>query len=59
MGINESTVKHLNYFTTESYQNDVKVYSGLVSLYMHFDLYSCETSFGTLRSHTWLRNHVT
>ena len=26
------------------YQNDVKVYSGLVSLYMHFDKHSCETS---------------
>ena len=31
----------------------------LVSLYMHFDIHSCETSLGTLRSHVWLRNHVT
>ena len=40
MGINESTVKHLNYFYNRIiflllYQNDVKVNSGLVYLYMY------------------------
>ena len=55
-GINESTVKHLNYFYNRIilvllYWNDVKVYSGLISLYMHFDIHSCETSMSTLRSH--------
>ena len=25
------------------YRNDVNVFSGLVSLYMHFDIHSCET----------------
>ena len=65
-GINESTVKHLNYFYNRIilvllYQNDVKVNSGLVYLYMymHFDIHSCGTSFSTLRSRAWLRNHVT
>ena len=43
MGINESTVKHRNYFynliiLVLLYQNDVKVNSGLVYLYMHFDI---------------------
>ena len=43
MGINESTVKHRNYFYNRIilvllYQNDVKVNSGLVYLYMHFDI---------------------
>ena len=41
------------------YQNDMNVYSGLVSLYMHFDIHSCETTLSTLRSQAWLRNHVT
>ena len=66
MGINESTVKHLNYFYNRIilvllYQNDVKVNSGLVylSMYMHFDIYICGTSLSTLRSQAWLRNHVT
>ena len=65
MGINESTV-NLNYFYNRIilvllYQNDVKVNSGLVYLYMHmhFDIHSCGTSLSTLRSHAWLRNHVT
>ena len=62
--INESAVKHLNYFYNSIilvllYQNDLKVYSGLASLYMHFDIHSCETSLSTLRSHAWLRNQVT
>ena len=54
MGINESTVKHLNYFYNKIilvllYQNDVKVNSGLVYLYMymHFDIHSCGTSLST------------
>ena len=66
MWINESTVKHLNYFyniiiLVLLYQNDVKVNSGLVYLYMymHFDIYICGTSLSTLRSQAWLRNHVT
>ena len=66
MGINESTVKHLNYFYNRFilvllYQNDVKVNSGLVYLYMymHFDIHNCGTSMSTLRSQAWLRNHVT
>ena len=49
MGINESTVKHLNYFYNRIilvflYQNDVKVNSGLVYLYMymHFDIHIIE-----------------
>ena len=65
-GINESTVKHLNYFYNRIilvllYQNDVKVNSGLVYLYMymHFDIHICGTSLSTLRSQAWLRNHVT
>ena len=42
-GINELTVKHLNYFYNRiilvlSYGNDVKVNSGLVSLYMYMHL---------------------
>ena len=42
-GINETTVKHLNYFYNRIilvllYQNDVKVNSGLVYLSMHFDI---------------------
>ena len=43
------------------YQNDVKVNSGLVYLYMymHFDIHICGTSLSTLRSQAWLRNHVT
>ena len=43
------------------YWYDVKVYSGLVSLYMHFDIHvhSRETSLSTLRPHAWHRNHVT
>ena len=64
-GINESTVKHLNYFYNRIilvllYQNDVKVNSGLVYLYMymHCDIHS-GTSLSTLRSQAWLRNHVT
>ena len=36
------------------YRIDVKVYSGLVSLYMQFDIHSCETSLSTLRSQAWL-----
>ena len=66
MGINGSTVKHLNYFYNRIilvllYQNDVKVKSGLVYLYMymHFDKHICGTSLSTLRSQAWLRNHVT
>ena len=39
--------------------NDVNVYSGLVSLYMYFDIHSCETSLSTLWSHVLPRNHVT
>ena len=31
------------------YRNDVKVHSGLVSLYMHFDINSYETSLSSLR----------
>ena len=63
-GINESTVKHLNYFYNKIilvllYRNDLKVYSGLASLYMYFDIHSCETSLSTLRSQAWLRNQVT
>ena len=65
-GINESTVKHLNYFYNRIIlvllnRNDVKVISGLVYLYMyiHFDIHSCGTSLSTLRSQAWLRNHVT
>ena len=53
-GINESTVKHLNYFyniiiLVLFYRNDVKVISGLVYLYMyiHFDIHSCGTSLST------------
>ena len=65
-GINESTVKHLNYFHNRIilvllHRNDVKVISGLVYLYMyiHFNIHSCGTSSSTLRSQAWLRNHVT
>ena len=66
MGNKESTVKHLNYFHNRIilvllYQNDVKVNSGLVYLYMymHFDIHICGTSLSTLRSQAWLINHVT
>ena len=66
MGINESTVNHLNYFYNRIiyvllYRNNVKVNSCLVSLhmYMHFDIHSCGTSLSTLLSETWLRKHVT
>ena len=66
MGINESTVKHLNYFYNRIIlvllvSNDVKVNSGLVFLYMdmQFDTHICGTSLCTLRSQAWLRNHVT
>ena len=66
MGNNESIVKHLNYFHNRIilvllYQNDVKVNSGLVYLYMymHFDIHICGTSLSTLRSQAWLINHVT
>ena len=51
MWINESTVKHLNYFYNRIilvllYQNDVKVNSGLnLYMYMHFDIHICGTSF--------------
>ena len=31
----------------------------LISLHMHFDIHSCETSLSTLRSKAWPRNHVT
>ena len=41
------------------YQNDVKVNSGLVYLYMYIDIHICGTSLSTLRSQAWLRNHVT
>ena len=41
------------------YQNDVKVNSGLVYMYMHFDIHNCGTSLTTLRSQAWLRKHVT
>ena len=63
-GINESTVKHLNYLYNRIilvllYWNDVNVYSGLVLLYMFFDIRSCETSLSTLWSHAWLSNYVT
>ena len=65
-GINESTVKHLTYFYNRIilallYQNDVKVNSGLVYLYMymHFDIHICGTSLSTLPSQAWLRNKVT
>ena len=60
------TVKHLNYFYNRIvlvllYQNDVKVNSGLVYLYMymHSDIHICGTSLSTLRSQAWLRTHVT
>ena len=60
------TVKHLNYFYNRIilallYQNDVKVNSGLVYLfmYMHSDIHICGTSLSTLLSQAWLRNHVT
>ena len=60
------TVKHLNYFYNRIilvllYQNDVKVNSGLVYLYMymHSDIHICGTSLSTLWSQAWLRNHVT
>ena len=61
--INDLTVKHLNYFYNRFilvllYRNNDKVYSGMVSLYMHFDIHSCETSLSTLRSQVWLRNQV-
>ena len=53
-GINESNVKHLNYFYNRIIlvllnRNDVKVVSGLVYLYMyiHFDIDSCGTSLST------------
>ena len=66
MGINESTVKHLNYFYNRIilvllYQNDVKVNSGLVymCIYMHFDIHICGTSLSTLQSQAWLRNPMT
>ena len=66
MGINEPTVKHLNYFYNRIilvllYQNDVKVNSGLVYLYMymHFNIHICGSSLSTMRSQAWLRNHVT
>ena len=63
-GINEITVKHLNYFYNIIIlvllcQNYMNVYSGLVSLYVYFDIHSCETSLSTLWLHAWLRNHVT
>ena len=53
MGINESTVKHLNYFYNRMILvllYDVKVNSGLVYLimYMHFDIHSCGTSLSSL-----------
>ena len=61
MGINESTVKHQNYFyniiiLVLLYQNDVKVNSGLVYLYkyLHFDIHICGTSLSTLRSQACL-----
>ena len=41
------------------YQNDVKVNSGLVYLYMYIDIHICGTSLSTLQSQAWLRNHVT
>ena len=41
------------------YRNDENVNSGLASLYMHFDIHSCETSLSTLRSQTLFRDHVT
>ena len=54
------TVKHLNYFYKRIilvllYQNDVKVNSDLVYLYMymHSDIHMCGTSLSTLRSQTW------
>ena len=60
------TVKHLNYFYNRIilvllYQNDVKVNSGVVYLYMymHSDIHICGTSLSTLPSQAWLRNHVT
>ena len=45
-GDNDSTVKYLNYSYNRIilvllYQNDFKVNSGLVSLYMYFDIHSC------------------
>ena len=65
-GVNESTVKHLNYFyniiiLVLLYRNDVKFNSGLVSLYMymHFHINSCGALLSTLRSQAWLRNQVT
>ena len=56
-GIIESTVKHLNHFYDSIialllYQNDVKIYSDLVSLYFH--RHNCKTASGTLRSHALL-----
>ena len=64
-GINESTVKHLNYFYNRIilvllYQNYVKVNSGLVFLYMYmqFDIHICGTLLSALWSQAWLRNHV-
>ena len=66
MVINESTVKHLNYFYNRIilvflHWNDVKVNSSLVYLYMymHFDIHISGTILSTLRSQAWLRNHVT
>ena len=55
--------QHLNYFYNRIilvllYRNDVNVCSGLVSMYMYFDIHSCETSLSTLRSQARLRNHM-
>ena len=65
-GDQRTTVKHLNYFYNRIilvllYQNDVKVNSGWVYLfmYMYFDIHICGTSLSTLRSQAWLRNHET
>ena len=57
-------LSNLNYFYNRIIlvllcQNDVKVNSGLVNLYMHFDIHICGTSLSILRSQAWLRNHVT
>ena len=54
-GINERPDKHLNYFYNTIvllflYQNDVNIYSGLVSLFMQFNIHSCEISLSTLQS---------
>ena len=41
------------------YRNDVQIYSGLVSLYMHFDRHTYETSLSTVFEVIgFARNHI-